>query len=62
MKDDIFNNYNLTDGEVSKILMDFKNVIKAKTSNLGGYKEDCEQEIKMQIYKILIKNRRNKKI
>ncbi len=58
MKNDIFNGYKLTDNEVSKILMDFANVIKAKTLKLGDYKEDCEQEIKIQIYKTLTKNRK----
>ena len=55
MEDNKFNNYNLTNDEVSKILIDFENIIKSKASKLGKYKEDCEQEIekKKKIKKIL---------
>ncbi len=58
MKENLFNNYNLTHNEVCKILCNFENIINAKTSKLGDYKEDCMQEIKIQIYKTLTKNRR----
>ena len=61
MEDNKFNNYNLTNDEVSKILFDFENIIKSKASKLGKYKEDCEQEIKMQICKALTKNRKKEK-
>ena len=40
MEDNKFNNYNLTNDEVSKILIDFENIIKSKASKLGKYKED----------------------
>ena len=39
MEDNKFNNYNLTNDEVSKILIDFENIIKSKASKLGKYKE-----------------------
>lgn len=61
MEDNKFNNYKLTNDEVTKILIDFENVIKSKASKLGKYKEDCEQEIKIQIYKSLTKNRKKTK-
>ena len=61
MEDNKFNNYNLTNDEVSKILIDFENIIKSKASKLGKYKEDGEQEIKMQICKALTKNRKKEK-
>ncbi len=59
MEDKKFNNYNLTNDEVSKIINNFENVIRIHTSKLGKYQEDCEHEIKFQICKALIKNRKN---
>ncbi|HJJ05570.1 MAG TPA: hypothetical protein OIM45_07020 [Clostridiaceae bacterium] len=58
MIDNRFNNYCLTDKEVSKILNDFENVIVEKASNKGKRNEDCEQEIRLQIYSTLIRNRK----
>lgn len=57
MEDKRFNYYSLTDDEVSKILEDFERVIIEKASNKGKRNEDCEQEIRIQIYKALTKNR-----
>lgn len=57
MEDKRFNHYSLTDDEVSKILKDFESVIIEKASNKGKRNEDCEQEIRIQIYKALTKNR-----
>ncbi len=57
MEDKRFNCYSLTDDEVSKILKDFESVIIEKASNKGKRNEDCEQEIRIQIYKALTKNR-----
>lgn len=59
MEDNRFNNYNLTNKEVSKIINNFENVIYKNTLRLGEYQEDCIQEIKFQIYKSLTKNRKN---
>lgn len=58
MEDKRFNNYSLTDDEISKILKDFESVIIEKASNNGKRNEDCEQEIRIQIYKALTKNRK----
>ena len=46
----------------SKILNDFENTIKSSSIILGKYNEDCAQEIRIQIYKALTKNSKNKKI
>lgn len=59
MEDNKFNNYNLTNDQVSKILDDFENIIRKKATINGKRNEDCEQEIKIQIYKSLTKNRKN---
>ena len=58
MEDNRFNNYCLTDKEVSKILKNFESVIIEKASNKGKRNEDCEQEIRIQIYKTLTRNRK----
>ena len=60
MIDNKFNNYNLTDAEVSKIIKQFGKLIREKSFVLGKYNEDCEQEIKLQLYKTLTKKRKNK--
>lgn len=62
MKGDKFNNYNLSNDEISKILNDFENIIRIHTSKLGKYQQDCQHEIMFQICKTLSKNRKNKKI
>lgn len=62
MIDNKFNNYSLTDKEISKIIHDFEKVMYKHTLKLGEHQEDCIQEIKFQIYKTLTKNRKNKKI
>lgn len=62
MNDNKFNNYNLTNDEISKILGDYENMIHIYTSKLGKYQEDCEHEIIFQICKALTKNRKNNKI
>lgn len=61
MEDKKFNNYSLTDDEVSKILRDFESVIIEKGSSKGERDKDCEQEIRIQIYKALTKKRKKKK-
>lgn len=54
-----FNNYSLTDEEISKIIKDFDKDIRTKSIIFGKVDEDCEQEIRLQIYKALSKNRKN---
>ena len=58
MEDNKFNNYSLTDEEVSKILEEFKNDIRFNSIIYGKVDEDCEQEIRIQIFKALTKNRK----
>lgn len=58
MEDTKFNNYSLTDDEVSKILEEFNNDIRLHSIIYGKVDEDCEQEIRIQIYKSLTKNRK----
>lgn len=58
MEDTKFNNYSLTDEEISKILEEFKHDIRVNSILYGEVDEDCEQEIRIQIYKSLTKNRK----
>ena len=60
--DNRFNNFNLTDEEINHIIKQFESIIRKKSLIHGIYNEDCVQEIKIQIYKTLSKNRKNKKI
>ncbi len=57
----MFNNFDLSDDEILKIINDYKPFI-IKTSTLkDGFDEDLMQEIKYIIYKRLRKNRKNYK-
>lgn len=58
MEDNKFNNYSLTDEEVTKILEEFKSDIRFNSIIYGKVDEDCEQEIRIQIYRSLTKNRK----
>lgn len=58
MEDNKFNNYSLTDEEVTKILEEFKSDIRFNSIIYGKVDEDCEQEIRIQIYRALTKNRK----
>ena len=55
-----FNNYNLTNDEIEKILKDFRPVIKKASKIDGKLDEDCEQKIMIAIYQKLSRNRKNK--
>lgn len=59
MKDMKFNNYSLSDNEVNKILKDYEKVIIEKAKVNGKKNEDLEQEIRIQIYTALTKNKKN---
>lgn len=61
-KNNNFNNYSLTDDEVSRIIKLFKKEIKNNSIIFGNYDEDCEQEIIIAIYNSLTRNRIDKKI
>ncbi len=60
-KDVKFNNYSLSDDEVSKIIDLFKKEIRDNSIIFGKYDEDCAQEISIAIYKSLTRKRKNKK-
>lgn len=54
----MFNNFNLTNQEVIKILNDYENLIKANAKIKGHVDEDLEQEIKLRIFEVLTKNKK----
>lgn len=55
----MFNNFQLTDKEILKIIEDYKNLIE-KYSKIGDRQNaDLEQEIKLFIFANLSKNRKN---
>lgn len=58
MEDNKFNNYSLSNDEVTKILKEFRDEIRVSSVIFGRYNEDCEQEIRLQIYKALTKNKK----
>ena len=54
----MFNNFNLTNEEVLKIINDYEALIISKSTVNFRFDEDLEQEIKILIFKILTKNRK----
>lgn len=56
----MFNNFNLENEEIIKIINDYNAVIKANSKIKGCVDEDLEQEIKMRIFEVLTKNRNKK--
>ena len=58
----MFNNFDLSDQEVLKIIEDYKNLINKNSMVSGRFDEDLQQEIKLLIFKVLSKNRKNKKV
>lgn len=55
----MFNNFDLRDEEVLKILEDYNPLIINMSRLINGLDEDLMQEIKYMIYKTLTKNRKN---
>lgn len=55
----MFNNFDLSDEEILKILEDYKPLIVKMSKLRDGLDEDLMQEIKYIIYKTLTKNRKN---
>lgn len=55
----VFNNFNLTNKEIEKIINDYENLINKYSKINGKVDEDLQQEIKLLIIKILSKNRKN---
>lgn len=56
-----FNHYSLSNEEIEKILKDFQFYIKRAATINGKLDDDCEQKIRIAIFKKLSKNRKNKK-
>lgn len=56
----IFNNFNLTDEEILKIIDDFEPLILSKSVISSRVDEDLCQEIKVTIFKELSKHRKKK--
>lgn len=54
----MFNDFNLSDQEILKIIEDYKNLIHKNSVINEKLDEDLEQEIKLLIFKILSKNRK----
>lgn len=54
----MFNNFNLKNEEVMKIINDYSYLIKSNSKIKGRYDEDLEQEIKTRIIAVLTKNRK----
>lgn len=54
----MFNNFNLSDREILKIIDDYKNLINKKSVINGEIDEDLQQEIRLLIFKVLSKNRK----
>ena len=54
----MFNNFNLSDREILKIIEDYKSLINKNSMVSGRFDEDLQQEIKLLIFKVLSKNRK----
>lgn len=52
-----FNNYNLSNLEIEKILKELDSIIKQASKINGQIDEDCEQKIRIAIFNKLSKNR-----
>ena len=56
----MFNNFDLSDQEILKIIEDYKNLINKSSVVSGRFDEDLQQEIKLLIFKVVLsKNRKN---
>lgn len=54
----LFNNYNLSNEEIERILKEFRSEIKRASKVEGRINEDCEQKIMIAIYQKLSRNRK----
>ena len=54
-----FNNYNLSNLEIEKVLKDFDSIIRQASKINGKVDEDCEQKIRIALFNKLSKNRKN---
>ena len=58
MENNLFNNFNLSNKEIEKILLDFDSEIKTAVKNITGKSnQDYEQIIREQIFRTLSKNK-----
>ena len=57
----IFKNFNMTDDEVMEIIYTYDNLLNKYSKINGKIDEDLKQEIKLEIYKTLTKNRDRQK-
>ena len=55
---DYLNNYNLSDAEINKILLDYRSDIRKMSRINGIFDEQCEQSIMIAIYRKLSRNRK----
>lgn len=53
-----FNNYNLSNLEIEKILNEFEPMIRQASKINGQIDEDCEQKIRIALFNKLSKNRK----
>jgi len=58
----IFKNFNMTDDEVMEIIYTYDNLLNKYSKINGRIDEDLKQEITVEIYKTLTKNRERQKI
>ena len=57
----IFKNFNMTDDEVMEIIYTYDNLLNKYSKINGRIYEDLKQEITVEIYKTLTKNRERQK-
>ncbi len=57
----IFKNFNMTDDEVMEIIYTYDNLLNKYSKINGRIDEDLKQEITVEIYKTLTKNRERQK-
>lgn len=55
-----FNNYNLSNEEIEKIIREFRPAIKRASKLNGIVDEDCESKIMITLFEKLSRNRKNK--
>ena len=58
----LFNNFNLTDEEIMKIMYDYEPLIKRNSYINSKFDEDLNQNIQEKVYETLRKNRKIKKV
>lgn len=54
----MFNDFNLNDNEVMKIIKDYNLLILRQSTLINGFEEDLKQEIELEIFRTLTKNRK----